>query len=137
MKLFNSSFSICLVMSLLAIGCSKSDNATPATGPTISLKTGAGYTSANTTIGKGVTFKVGIVCDKTTEDLSAYIVDYSIDGGPVTNSGNGPVTASGTSHFETDFILLTRNVTETEKWLFRISDTKGNISTKEITLTVQ
>ena len=126
-----------LLLSFLSVffwGCTKDKDKDA---PKLTLKTGAGYTSTNVTIGKAASFKVGIKAEKTKNDLLVYIVDYSLDGGAVFNSVNSPVTPTGTATFETDINLITRNQAGTEKWLFRVADTEGKLTTKEITLTVQ
>ncbi len=126
-----------LLVSFLSVffwGCTKDKDKDA---PKLTLKTGAGYTSTNTTIGKATYFKVGIKAEKTKNDLLVYIVDYSINGGAVYNSVNSPVTPTGATTFETDITLVTQPVAGTEKWLFRVADTEGKLTTKEITLTVQ
>ena len=133
MKISGQFLLLCF-MAVLLWGCKKDSSPTL---PKLTLKTGAGYTYTNGTIGKAATFKVGFVAEKTKNNLLAYIIDYSLDGGPVINSGNGPVTAAGTANFESDFNLITRNQAGTEKWIFRISDSEGNLTSKEFTLTVQ
>lgn len=133
---FSLNFLFVCLMAVTFSGCDKDDNSSP-NEPKLTLKTGAGYTSSNTTIGKAASFKVGIVGEKTTADLTAYIVDYSVDGGPLFNSVNGPVGATGKERFETDINLITRNQAGTEKWIFRIADVNGNLGSKEIILTVQ
>lgn len=123
-----------LFMTVLFWGCTKEGDKDA---PKLTLKTGAGYTSTNGTIGKATYFKVGILAEKTKNDLLVYIVDYSINGGAVFNSVNSPVTPTGATTFETDITLVTQPVAGTEKWIFRVADTEGKLTTKEITLTVQ
>jgi len=123
-----------LFITVLSLGCTKEGDKDA---PKLTLKTGAGYTSTNTTIGKAASFKVGIKAEKTKNNLLVYIVDYSVDGGPVMNSVNSPVTPAGTASFETDINLITRNQAGTEKWIFRIADSEGKLTSKEFTLTVQ
>lgn len=135
---FTRSFLFVTLLASALYGCGKDkDNNSSGNEPRLTLKTGAGYTSSSITIGKAASFKVGIIAEKTNTDLTAYIVDYSVDGGPLFNSVNGPVGAAGKERFETDINLITRNQAGTEKWIFRIADANGNLGTKEIILTVQ
>lgn len=125
-------FLIATTVTTLFWSCKKEDNS----GPKLSFKTGAGYTSSNTTVARGAAFTVGIIVEKTKADMSAYIVDYSINNGAVFNSVNAPVTPAGTARFETDINLRT-STTGTEKWIFRVADVTGNLTTKELVITVQ
>jgi hypothetical protein len=126
-----------LVITLLLTACSKDNNGSQSEGPKLTLKTGAGYTSSSSTIGKAASFKVGIIAEKNTADLLVYLVRYSVDGGPEMSSFDTPITGTDRQRFEYDINLITRNQAGTEKWIFEVSDVNGKLTRKEITLTVQ
>lgn len=116
-----------------ATACKDKDE-DPETPPTIEFKTGSGYTSADATVAKNTTLKVGIKATKTEDDLKTYTVSYAYDGATSTSSfQNINITAD---LFESDVNITTRNQSGTEKWYFTITDSDGNIAQKILTLTV-
>ena len=54
--------------------------------PDTSLKTGKGYTSADATVGKNETIKVGIIGEKKEDDMISYNVSYAYDGAAANNN---------------------------------------------------
>ena len=115
-------------------GCKK-DKHIP---PTVTLKTTAGYTSANATIAKNLLIKVGIIADKVEDDMLSYNVSYAYDGASTTTTSQS-FTLSGTEqqHYDKDVTFTTRNQNGSEKWTFTITDKDGNIAQQQIVLTVQ
>jgi hypothetical protein len=106
--------------------------------PSISLKTGAGYTSDDATVAKNQTIKVGITAEKLEDDMLTYNVSYAYDGATTTvTSQTFNLVAGEQQHFDKDVTFVTRNQNGTEKWSFTITDKDGNIAQKQIILTVQ
>lgn len=106
--------------------------------PSISLKTGVGYTSANAIVAKSQTIKVGITAEKVEDDMLTYNVSYAFDNAATTiTSQTFSLTGSEQQHYDKDVTFNTRNQNGAEKWIFTITDKDGNIAQKEIVLTVQ
>ena len=106
--------------------------------PTLTLKTGAGYISVNTTVGTNDTLLVGVDVAKTEDALKTFNVSYAFDGAPSTTT-NLSETLQGndqTVGFSRNVQIITRNVTGSEVWTFTVTDLDGNIAQKSITLTV-
>jgi hypothetical protein len=106
--------------------------------PTISLKTGTGYTSDNATVAKNQAIKVGIVGDKVEDDMISLNASYAFDNAATTTTLQTiSLTGSQQQHFDVDVSFNTRNQAGTEKYIFTITDADGNIAQKQIVLTVQ
>lgn len=105
--------------------------------PSISFVTGAGYTSDDSTVGKGETIKVGIIANKEEDDMKTYNISYSYDAATTTTTKETfTLTGSEEQHYEKDFEFTTRNESGIEKWYFTITDRDGNIAKLSLTLTV-
>lgn len=116
--------------------CSKDEDAHVP--PSVEFKTGAGYTSANATVGQGDSVLVGVIATKTEDELKTFNVSYAYDGNTTTVTAyNLPLSGSQEESFTTDYAIVTRAQAGTETWSFTISDRDGNVTTKSITLTVQ
>ena len=106
--------------------------------PDVVFKTGTGYTSADATIAKNDSIKVGITATKTEDDLKSYNVSYAYDGTSTTTTFyNYYLQSSEYNSYSKDIEIHARNQTGSEKWVFSIVDKDGNITQKSITLTVQ
>src|ERR1700741_2320724 len=71
--------------------------------PDVAFKTSAGYTSADATVGKQDTLKVGITATKTEDDLKSYNASYAYDGASSTTSFfNYYMTSSETESYSKD-----------------------------------
>ena len=117
------------------IGSCEKDKHIP---PNINLKTGVGYTSADATVAKNQSIKVGITAEKVEDDMLTYNVSYAYDGAATTvTSQTFNLVGSEQQHYDKDVTFTTRNQNGTEKWIFTITDKDGNIAQKQITLTVQ
>ena len=105
--------------------------------PTVTLKTGVGYTATDVSVGKMVIIKVGIIADKVEDDMQTYNVSYAYDGATTTTTSQ-TFTLAGAElqHYDKDVTFTTRNVAGSEKWIFTITDKDGNIAQKQIVLTV-
>ena len=122
-----------LVGGSIFIGCQKNNHSSP----NLNFKTGQGYLSSDATASINQTIKVGVIADKVEDDMNTYTVAYSYDNnvGSVTSQAFA-LTGAEQQHFEKDITFNTRNVSGTEKWIFTITDKKGNIAQKQIILTV-
>jgi hypothetical protein len=124
-----------LIASTVAFFSCKKDEHVP---PNISLKTDAGYTSADATVAQGDSVLFGIVAEKTEDELLTFDVSVAYDGSASTNSIlNEDVFSTGADGFERDVKVGTRLQAGTEKYTFTVTDRDGNIAQKSVTLTVQ
>jgi hypothetical protein len=107
-------------------------------GPRIAFNTGSGFVSGNIVVAPGSSFVVGIICDKTSDDLGMLYTEYAYDNA---NTGTlhrryyaGP---DEREHFEQNITITTRAQTGNERWIFNMNDREGRISKLEIRVTVQ
>ncbi len=108
--------------------------------PQISFKTGAGYTSANATVAKGTTIKVGINAAKSEDKdvLKTFNVSSKFDGATTpTTFKNETLTGTQGDNYSTDVDITTRNQAGTEVWIFTVTNRDGLINSIQLTLTVQ
>lgn len=118
----------------LLAGCEKDEHIPP----NVTLKTGAGYTAADATVGKAQSITVGITAVKVEDDMIKYNVSYAYDGaGTTTTFQDFSLSGDEQENYSKDVTFTTRNQAGTEKWAFTITDKDGNIAQKQITLTVQ
>jgi hypothetical protein len=106
--------------------------------PTLELKTGAGYTSQNTTISKGSTLTVGILATKAENNLKTYNVSVSYDGASSTITVQSfTIPLDQNTLYNKDVTFTVRNQTGTEKYYFTIVDVDGNLIQKMLTFTIE
>lgn len=120
------------LMLVLAAGCKKEED--PRVPPAMSFKTGAGYTSADDTVGMEDTLLIGVIIDKTEDPLTSLNISRAYDGGGSTTLENVPIS---TDHFEYDREVITRAQAGSERYTFSVIDRDGNITTRSLLLTVQ
>ena len=120
------------ISTFLMVSCGK-DQRVP---PELIINSGRGFVSTDTTLGRQDTIKVSITANKTEDELKTFNVSYSYDNGMTTTFLNEVLTKSQNEHYEKVVTIVTRNVAGTEKWLFTITDRDGNITTKQIVVTV-
>lgn len=134
----NLNILLAAVMLLLATSCGKT-KADPHVPPAVNLKTTSGYTySENITVNKQDTLLVGVIVEKTEDDLKSYNVSFRYDGNTIsTTFFNYIMSDSEKLHYEKDVQIIARNQSGTEVWLFSVVDRDGNLTQKTITLTVQ
>jgi hypothetical protein len=105
--------------------------------PNIKFKTGTGYATADATVTKGSTVKVGIIADKTEDAMKTYNISYAYDGATSTTTKETfTLTSAEESHYEKDYEFTVRNVAGKEQWSFTITDRDGNIAQLSVALTV-
>ncbi|MCB9193266.1 MAG: hypothetical protein H6597_01925 [Flavobacteriales bacterium] len=100
----------------------------------MSFKTGAGYTSSNDTVGLRDTLLIGVIIDRTEDPLTALNVSVAYDGGSSSTVHNEDLSGD---HVEYDQQVITRDQAGSEKWIFSVIDRDGNITSRDLTLTVQ
>ena len=106
--------------------------------PTMTLKTGENYTSEDATLPKGSSVTVGVVVEKTEDDLKTYNVSVAYDNATTTSTvENYSISGTEKSHYEKDVTLTLRNQAGIETYYFTITDTDGNIVKKSLTFTVE
>lgn len=131
MKSTRNTLFILFVLAVLFASC---DEHKP---PNVSFKTGGSYTSGNATVAKGASVTVGIIADKTEDELKTYNISYAFDGASSTTTKETfTLSDSEASHYEKDYTFTARNQAGSEKWYFTITDRDGNIAKLELTLTV-
>jgi hypothetical protein len=124
------------VLIITAIACKKKKDAHVP--PDVVFTTGVGYTSADATVAKGDTIKVGVTATKTEDDLKSYNASYAYDGATTTTTFfNYYLQPSEYLSYSKTLSIPVRNQAGSEKWTFSIVDRDGNITQKTITLTVQ
>ena len=129
-------FLIVLSLSIFSVSCEKEKDAHVP--PNVSLKTGTGYTSADTEVAQAAQVTVGFVADKTEDELKTFNVSYAFDNAATTTTDTTiTLTTAEEDHYEKDYTFTTRNQAGTEKWIFTITDRDGNIAQKQVVLTVK
>lgn len=106
--------------------------------PTLVFKTGSGYVSANTTLTKNDTIKVGVTGTKTEDELKTFNVSYAYDGATTTTTlVNESLTSAQEEKYDKDVQIVTRNQAGKEKYSFVLTDKDGNIQKLDLEFTVQ
>jgi hypothetical protein len=126
-------FTFLLSSCVLFFSCNKEK-----AGPRIAFNTANGFVTGNIVAAPGSSFAVGLICDKTSDDLSMLYTEYAYDNA---NTGTihrryyaGP---DEREHFEQNITITTRSQTGNERWIFNMTDSDGRISKLEIRVTVQ
>lgn len=113
-------------------GCKKETD--PRVPPSMSFKNGTGYTYTNDTVGLSDTLNIGVIIEKTEDPLIALNVSVAYDGGSSATVHNGDISGD---HVEYDQQVITRAQAGSEKWIFSVTDRDGNITTRNLVLTVE
>ena len=134
MQTLKKTFASALILSVFAIGCKK-DAHTP---PVITLKTGVGYISEDGIVARNQSIKAGLTAAKTEDNMTSLNVSYAYDNSSSTITFK-TFSLEGTEqeHCDRNILFTTRNQAGTEKWIFTITDKDGNVSQKQLALTVQ
>jgi hypothetical protein len=131
-----TTLNIILGLSLTAIlftSCKKEkDQQIP---PTISFKTGAGYTSANATLTTNDTIKVGITAAKSEDKdlLTRFVTTQKYDAGTAVTILN---ESFNQDTYSKDMTIVTRNVAGREEYTYTIINRDGLTKTLTLTFTV-
>ena len=124
-----------LIFVLFLFSCNKVEDAKL---PTVTFKTGTGYVSGNTTVGKNHILTVGVIADKNEADLRR--VDIKVKYSYLSNEDTKKtfyMDDSEASHFETEYDIKTAGENGTETWTFEATDKAGNIGSNKLVITVQ
>jgi hypothetical protein len=126
-----------ILVSLCLLNCKKKkiDKHIP---PDVTLKSGTKYITGDISLPRQDTVKIGIIAEKTEDDLKSYNASYAYDGATSTTTFyNYYLQSNEYEYYEKDIQIITRNQAGTEKWILSIVDRDGNITQKTILITVQ
>ena len=125
MKKITTLFIILLASSMMFTGCKKDEASIVL--PTISLKAGTGYITANTQAAFGDTLKFGVTAKANGTDnlvkFTVYVNEQKIKDSTI-----------NTQSFTFDFYSL-KSVLDSEVWKFVTTDIAGNVGTSTVTIT--
>ena len=125
MKKITTLFIILLASSMMFTGCKKDEASVVL--PTISLKAGTGYITANTQAAFGDTLKFGVTAKANGTDnlvkFTVYVNEQKIKDSTI-----------NTQSFTFDFYSL-KSVLDSEVWKFVTTDIAGNVGTSTVTIT--
>lgn len=107
--------------------------------PNISLKTTAGYVSADIILKKDTTVTVGIQATKAEDNdvLKSFEVQQSLDGATATSLYTETLTGTSGDSYSHDQLIHTRTVAGTEKYTFTVVNKDGLKNQVTVTVTVQ
>lgn len=107
--------------------------------PSISFKTGAGYTAHDTTVATGTTLLVGINAAKTENEdvLKRFTITRSVNGGTDSTLLTQNLTSAQGDAYSYDYTLNTGNVAGTQLYKFTIVNRDGLVNTDSLKVTVQ
>lgn len=107
--------------------------------PNIAFKTGSEYKSADATVTKGTTVKIGITASKSEDKdvLTKFNITQSLDGAAESTAFTKDLSGSEGDNYAYDYTLTTRNQAGTEKYTFTVVNRDGLVNKVSLTLTVQ
>lgn len=129
----NTFYGVLLVSLICISSCKKEkDQQIP---PTMSFKTGAGYTSANDSLPMNDTITVGITAEKSEDKdlLTRFVTTQKYDAGTVTTILN---ESFNQDTYSKDMQIFTRNIVGTETYTYTIINRDGLTKTLTLTFTV-
>jgi hypothetical protein len=117
--------------------CKKEDDAGLL--PLISLKTGTGYISKDSTVAKSFAFKIGATATQAEANdvLTKMVVSVSYDNGADSVLTTDTLTGTQGASFSKDFNGITRNKAGIEQYTFKVINKDGLINSAIVKLTVQ
>ena len=119
---------------IFIVGCQKEKEIPP----TMEFKKGDNYTYSNALVTKDSVLLVGIVVDKTEDDLKTFNVSVANDDATTTKTMEEvEIPESKKSHFDVDITINVGSQAATEKWYFTVTDVDGNIAQKILIFFVQ
>jgi hypothetical protein len=124
-------FVVCIAS--IFVGCDR-DDTMPTVNPTIDFSTDAGFTFLGDTVALSDTLRVGVRINKGDDGLNTFKVLSSYDGASevVVDS-----LSIGSSSFAFDKVIITRAIPGTEKWVFWVQETDGDVIRRALTFIVQ
>jgi len=107
--------------------------------PNIAFKTGTDYKSADGTVAKNTTVKIGINASKAEDKdvLTKFTIIRNLDGGADSIVYTKDLSGTEGDNFSYDYTTTTRNQNGTEKYTFTVGNRDGLINKVSILLTVQ
>ncbi|MEI6312952.1 MAG: hypothetical protein WCP57_11885 [Bacteroidota bacterium] len=108
--------------------------------PTISFKTGSGYTSTSSSITKGSNFMIGINAAKSEEAdvLKKFNISKSINGATAVSVYNADLTGADADAFSYDYSITNDTVVgQQNKYIFTVTNRDGLTNQVDLTVTVQ
>jgi len=109
----------------------------PRVPPDMAFKTTSAYVFKDTTVSKQDTLLIGVIVTKTEDNLTNFNASVSYDGSSTTNTFfNHHLSSSEYSGYTVDVTYYCRNQAGTELLTFTIVDRDGNITKKNIKVTV-
>lgn len=105
--------------------------------PTLTFRVDSSHTYTDVHVAPGTTIVVGVICDQGTDPMKLVYSEVAYDGANVDSLYSRVQVPDGTSHFEMDFTITTRNQVGTERWTFNVNDKDGRLTEKEIRIVCQ
>lgn len=105
--------------------------------PTLNFRVDATHTSTDVHVTPGTTIVVGVICEQGDDPMKLVYSEVAYDGANVDSLYTRHEVPAGTSHYEVDFTITTRNQTGTERWTFNVNDKDGRLTEKEIRIVCQ
>ncbi|MCB0769648.1 MAG: hypothetical protein KDC00_04500 [Flavobacteriales bacterium] len=118
---------------LLMLSCAKDDDDV-GLNPTIDFRTDTGYTYLSDTVGTQDTMVVGVLVSRGDDRMHHFKVTVSYDGGQAVDVDSIPL---GSDTFEFDKVIVTRDMTGSERWGFVVVENDGDILRRSLTFTVE
>jgi len=106
--------------------------------PSISFKSGSGYTSADATVAKSTVVKIGINAAKTEDKdvLTKFTIVRNYDNGADSTVFTKDLSGSEGDNYSYDLSTTTRAAAGTEKYTFTVVNRDGLLNKTSLTLTV-
>jgi hypothetical protein len=105
--------------------------------PVLSFRVDPSHTSTDVHVAPGTTLVVGVICEQGTDPMKLVYSEVAYDGANVDSLYARHYVPDGTTRFEMDFTITTRNETGTERWTFNVNDRDGRLTEKEIRIVCQ
>jgi hypothetical protein len=130
-----------LTLCIAGISCRKKSTSSagvdPRVPPDMAFKTTSAYVYKDTTVSKQDTLLIGIIMIKTEDNLTSFNASVSYDGSTTTNTFfNHHLSSSEYGGYTVDVNYYCRNQAGTELLTFTVVDRDGNITKKNIKVTV-
>jgi hypothetical protein len=105
--------------------------------PEVSFKSGMGYVSESTTVGKSNQLTIGVTARKNKAPLKTFIVYQAYDNFEYQQVYLYTLMSNEGESFSRDYQFTTRTEGGRERYKFTVTDAEGNTGFKEIILQVQ
>ncbi len=119
---------------LVLVSCEKEEDG-PKVSPSVTFRTDSGYTWTTDTVGLQDTVRVGVTVRKGTDEFEAFLVRVAYNGEAAYETID--VVPTNASDFAYEKVIVTRNEAGTEKWMFGVQETDGDVYLNSVLLVVQ